>query len=90
MMTHTKGCVIALGLAAFASAGAMTPAIAAPKSKPAAVRASDDATQVRSGRRGSGSRSVGRAVNDRSGWSRNSPEATGGGSLGYNRNIYYN
>src|SRR5262245_6228566 len=102
MMTRMKSCTIALGLATFVSASATIPAAAAPlASSAAALRAaaaSDDITQVRQSRRGwhrgYDYRSFGRAFGYSGGYghggSRDSPAATGGGSLGYNRQIYAN
>jgi hypothetical protein len=98
MTTRTNSCMIALGLATFVSASAMTPAIAAPMSNAAALRAavSDDITQVRQRirrgwHRGYGFRSFGRAFGYSRGYGygggANSPAATGGGSLGYNRGL---
>jgi hypothetical protein len=103
-MTRTKSYVIALGLAALVFASATMPSIAAPlASSAAALRAaasdSDDVTQVRQRsrrgwHRGSGFRSFGRAFGYSRGYgyggSRDSPAATGGGSLGYNRGIHAN
>ena len=68
MITRTKGCLIAVGLAALISASAM-PSIAAPISNAAALGAamSDGITQVRYSHRGwhrgYGFRSFGRAFN---------------------------
>jgi hypothetical protein len=98
MKTGTKSCMIALALAAFVSASATTPSVAAPlASSAAALRAAafDDVTQVRRSHRGWHSyRSFGRAFNYSRGYGygggANSPAATGGGSLGYNRGIYAN
>jgi hypothetical protein len=102
MKIRPKSSMIALGLTAFASASALTPSVAAPlASSAAALRAaaSDDVTQVRQRsrqgwHRGYRFHSFGRAFNysPRYGYggSSNSPAATGGGSVGYNRGIYAN
>ena len=101
MKTSTKGSMIALGLAAFLSVSAMTPSVAAPLASSAAAlgaAASDDVIQVRQHSRQGwhryGFRSFGRAFNYSRGYGygggANSPAATGGGSLGYNRGIYAN
>jgi hypothetical protein len=101
-MTRTNSCMIALALATFVSASATMPSVAAPMSNAAALRAAapDDVTEVRQRsrrgwHRGYGLRSFGRAFGYSRGWGyggsgNNSPAATGGGSLGYNRGIYAN
>jgi hypothetical protein len=98
MKTRTKGGMIAIGLGAFVSASVAMPSVAAPlASSAAALRAavSDDVTQVRrhsrrGWHRGYGFRSFGRAFGYSRGYGyggSNSPAATGGGSLGYNRSL---
>jgi hypothetical protein len=102
-MTRTNSCMIALALATFVSASATTPSVAVPISNAAALRAAapDDVAEVRQRsrrgwHRGYGLRSFGAYGYSRGwgGWgyggSNNSPAATGGGSLGYNRGIYVN
>jgi hypothetical protein len=103
-MTRTNSCMIALALATFVSASATTPSVAVPMSNAAALRAAatDDVTQIRQRSRRGWNRAYRYgpffgAYGYSRGWgyggyggSNNSPAATGGGSLGYNRGIYAN